>query len=619
LNGIHVGNVGFARDSSYSELRFNRGLQPGENRIEVIPKPKTGGPPPGAPLLHVDYIRISSENVAHETSMTTLASPLDELAAGPDALRLPEGGLLSFNLILPHRSYLVISTLGDPATSGQLEVVVETDGRELIQTVFEPSREGGSQFLSLDHLSGEAATVSFRAVMDDVLIQKAELVRDVAYDPVLPSRSPVRNALLIVIDTLRADRLKTFNRFSKVGARYLEALARESSVFHRAFAQSNWTKPSVATILSGLFPTAHGANTHKAKLSSAVTTLPEILRRQGFSTIALVANGYISSRFGLENGWDSFKNYASQGIPGRARFLVKDLLRWMKKRDRDGRFFAYLHTVDPHAPYSSPKQFWSPYDHRAYRGIVRPRKTAALLNSIRAGELVLGRRDIRRLNALYNGEITYHDQMIGQLIQEMKRLGIFEDTVVVITSDHGEEFLEHGSAGHGHSMFEELLHVPLIVRLPDGHAVSHRHVDTVVGHVDIAPTLCDLLGTKCMDHIPGESMVPLLNGKSAHHIEHTRVAEFPSGRQYALRSARFKTIFRGFESELFDLFTDPNETKNTSEDYPIARSVFVDELGDHIARVERRQRSIHSVEADGETLIDDTTRAQLEAMGYLGD
>ena len=193
---------------------------------------------------------------------------------------------------------------------------------------------------------------------------------------------------------------------------------------------------------------------------------------------------------------------------------------------------------------------------------------------------------------------------------------------MIITSDHGEEFFDHGSVGHGHSMFEELLHIPLIIRLPDRHGAVNRYVDAEVGHVDIAPTLCDLLGVECLEPIQGRSMAPLMFDARVHREESVSIAEFPSFRQYALRNARFKAIVQGFETRLYDLFADPRETIDRSAEFPIARAALIDALGDHIGSMERqsKEQEARPDQNEGEAAaVDAETEARLRAMGYLGD
>jgi arylsulfatase A-like enzyme len=425
------------------------------------------------------------------------------------------------------------------------------------------------------------------------------------------------------VDTLRADRLKLYNRRSRVSTRHLEHLAETSTVFERATAQGNWTKSSVATILTGVHPLNHGAYTHKSILPRSLTTQPVHFKSNGMRTAGFVANGYISNRFGFERGWDTFELYPQEGKPSRAAYVLKDVVSWMKRRSLSDRFFAYVHTVDPHAPYAPRKRFWSRYDTSNYRGIVKPWNSASLLNRIKAGGLMLGRLDIRRLNALYNGEITYHDEVFGYLLREMKKLGIFEDTVVIITSDHGEEFLDHGSVGHGHSLYEELLHVPFIIRLPDSAQPRARRVQAEVGLVDLFPTLCDLLDLTCPASIQGRSLAPLLLDESGSEEGGVSIAEFPNARQFAVRTKRFKAVFRGFDMRLADMRSPKEETVDVSADHPIVRMAMADTLGGHLSRLEQwraTQPDAGDQRREGpSTELDADTQYRLRALGYLGD
>src|SRR5262249_38284887 len=149
--------------------------------------------------------------------------------------------------------------------------------------------------------------------------------------------------------------------------------------------------------------------------------------------------------------------------PTQAEHVFRDALGWIEK-NKDGRFFVYIQTIDPHVPYDPPKQFLDLYDAQPYDGQIRPRMTAELLEQAKRNppKVTFTPRDRQRLEALYDGEVSYHDHELGEFVKRLKQLGLWENTVFVMTSDHGEEFNDHGSWGHGHSLYQELLHVPVL-------------------------------------------------------------------------------------------------------------------------------------------------------------
>ncbi len=616
LNGVPVGVLRFSHeDPSYAEVSFSSGLRRGENRVEIIPKYTVVESNGREGWLEISLMRIASERERETAEPASREQPIRGVEMQPDGLLLPEGGILSFNLLRPGATQLMLDIAARDGGSGQLEVSVVGDSGAFASVSRAPADGTAPESLAPISSREAAVTVSLQAILGDVVLRDARLVRRMADDDAAVPRAlpPVRNVLLMVVDTLRADRLRVYNRSSRVNTRHLDQLARSAVVFERATAQGNWTKPSVATILSGLYPTTHGAYTHKAMLDPSIATAPAHLRRMGFESTGFVANGYISSRFGFEKGWDRFESYPQEGKSSRAGAVLADVGRWMKQRSGTGRFFTYVHTVDPHAPYAAPRHFWSQYDRSVYRGVVRPRQTATLINRIKAGTLLLGSYDVRRLKALYNGEISYHDEVFGALLREMKQRRIFDDTVVIVTSDHGEEFLDHGSVGHGHSLFEELVHVPLIIRVPDGFPIAGRRVRAEVGLVDILPTMCDLLQVPCPPAVQGRSLVPLMT-TDTELPETPTIAEFPNERQYAVTTEAYKAIFRGFDAALYDM-ADNDETLDVGPDHPILLMAMTDRLGAHVGRARARIGGDNRPAAS----LDAETQARLRALGYTGD
>lgn len=620
LNGVPVGELAFPdANMAYRELSVSDGLAAGENVIGIRLLRNGAVLPQRPPTLHIDYIRIVPDGAAQGNSITSEEAPCAMLSPKEEGVILHEEIEISFHLFVPHDAQLVLDISAPEKNVGQLELQVQTDTGDSLWEQLHPSPSEEALVIPLDAISGEAARFALRALDGDVIVHDARILSLQSLDDDRHPRPPIRNALIVLVDTLRRDRLRVYDQFSKVSAPGVERMGRAAVVFDRAFAQSNWTKPSVATLFSSLYPSIHGASTHRATLPADIVTLPEILREQGFDTAGFVANGYITDRFGFGRGWDHFDAYGTPGRPDHGRIVVQDAIRWMTRAPKENRFFAYVHTTDVHAPYVSPRKIWSRYDSSVYRGAIRPRETASLLNLIRAGSRLLGRRDSRRLRALYDGAVTYHDQSIKRLMDSLGRAGILDDTVVIFTSDHGEELFDHGSVGHGHTLFEELVHIPLLIRMPHGRERARR-IDDEVGLVDILPTLCDLLQTDCPAGIQGTSLAPLLFGKALSSAREVVISEFPAEQEVALRNGRFKAIFHRFDMALYDMLADPEETRDRSAAYPIARQAMIDLLGAHVGRLARwEERRDPAGGRSSVARIDEETRARLQALGYMGD
>ena len=438
--------------------------------------------------------------------------------------------------------------------------------------------------------------------------------------PERPSRELERptNLLVVLVDTLRADKLGPYDPETRVRTPGLDAFVRDATTFARAHSQENWTKPSVATLLSGLMPWEHTATQHESVVPAAITMLPELLKAHGFQTGSFIANGYVSDRFGFDQGWDSYRNYIREGRRTHAEHVAGDVLAWLDRRDTERPFFLYVHTIDPHVPYRPPDDDLALYGDPDYRGVVDFSRDRTLLENIKQGSIRLNARDREHLEALYDGEITYHDRHFRSILDGLERRGVADSTMVVITSDHGEELFDHGSVGHGHSVYEELLHVPLFVKLP---GETPRRVERSVGLVDVLPTILEAFGLPIPEDLSGRSFLSELRG-TGRGLERGTVSAFMDHWR-TLNVGRWKLVERpGRAPALYDLARDPDETDDLAEQRPIARRWLRGLLGIRLAEsaeeptTERRRRRRPRPER---TVIDDETAAQLRALGYTGD
>jgi choline-sulfatase len=441
--------------------------------------------------------------------------------------------------------------------------------------------------------------------------------------PTPPQRNiePAKNVVVLVIDTLRADQLRPFNPQTRVQTPAIDQFASDGVVFELAQAPENWTKPSVASILTGLHPQTHQQKTSDAALPSSAVLLSEHLKDQGFTTGSFIANGYVSDRFGFDQGWDDYTNYIREGKSTEAKDVFAEAETWIEAH-KDGRFFAYIQTIDPHVPYDPPGEYLRMYDPSEYSGQVRPRMTGDLLEKAKRNppQVVFDASDKRHLKALHDGEITKHDHFFGAFLERLGELGLADDTLVVVTSDHGEEFEDHGSWGHGHSVYQELLHVPLMFRLPKRLAGGTR-VGDAVSTLDIAATVTDLLGVPAMEHDEGHELVGLMLGEAPSQPS-VAFSDFQDDRR-VITTQRWKLILRGnLTSTMFDLSADPKEqTQLDPSAFPIGRRYSRMLLGQFLGATNRGDWL--SAEQKGGTQLqredaemDDTIRDQLRALGY---
>ncbi len=371
-----------------------------------------------------------------------------------------------------------------------------------------------------------------------------------------------RSVVLVSIDTLRADHLGTYGH-GRPTSPTIDALARESIVFERAYGQAPLTAPSHMTMMTGVLPPVHGVLNSgplgiSSRVSDSLPTLATLLKQAGYRTAAHTGGGNVSAELGFDQGFDTY----SAAWPGDLRLAGRALA----EAARGGRpFFFFAHTYDVHDPYMPPPETQRLFADPAYGGrlIASREELARAAGSDKWPDVVqeFWRRfdrkspaDLRHLLDLYDAEIRAMDERLAEFLQRFREAGLDRTAILVLTSDHGEEFLEHGATRHGPHVYEEILHVPLVVRLP-GVAPARR--SEPVRLLDLAPTLLELLGLPVPPHVQGAA---LLSG-GALRARPIYATEPRNGAQ-SLRLGDLKFLKHGEREELFDLAQDPRETRN---------------------------------------------------------
>jgi choline-sulfatase len=535
---------------------------------------------------------------------------LVQLSAEAQGLRVPAGFSVGYAFRVPEKALFSAQLAGQ-----RLQVSATLDDRTRVDLgEYGP----GEVRVDLGQLAGKVVRLDLAAAADVTL--KAPRVVIPMDQPPQAAAKPVRNVLIYLIDTLRADHLKPFNPGTRVRTPGLDQLvALGSAVFTSAHTQENWTKPSVATLLSSLMPWEHHAVTTEAVVPASIELLPELLQDRGFYTGAFIANGYVSDKFGFKQGWDTYRNYIREGRYSRAEFLAADVLNWLDKRPQKQPFFLYVHAIDPHVPYRPTKEFMALYDPEPYNGVVNFAGDPTLLEKIKAGRIKLNARDKVRLEALYDSEISYHDVHFRSVMQALETRGLIDDTMIVVVADHGEEFWDHGSVGHGHSVYEELLRIPMVVRVP---GVTHKpvRITSSAGLVDVMPTVLEALGEPVPEGLSGRSMLPELYGRGP-SAPPVAVSGFMDGWRTAV-IADLKLIQRTERRFMVhDLSSDPGEQTDVAAERPITTRYLRGQLGLTL----RASTAVARASASGKkplkqenTTIDAETEAQLRALGYVG-
>jgi len=438
-----------------------------------------------------------------------------------------------------------------------------------------------------------------------------------------PAGGDAPNVFVILVDALRADHLGVYGHRRDTSPA-LDAFARDGIVFEQAITQSTFTKSSIASLFTGRAPFEHGVywgdrRDTADRLTSDVLpdrelTLAEVLRSRDFLTAAWVQNSHLRPYMGFAQGFVSYRDQQGDVDSINRRFLG-----WLRGPARLESIFAYLHYIDLHDPYRPEP----PYDRLfgepgpVYEGVDFA-EWGAYLEGVRTGRIQLSREDVGALELLYDGQIRYLDERIGRLLEELKRRGLYDRSLIVVTSDHGDAFMEHGFISHSAAPYEELVHVPLLVKLPGGRHAGRR-VEEQVRLIDLFPTILDVLGVPIPRRVSGCSLTPLLTGGERRSSgvgapcswAVTEIAEVEDGPPtLGIRTGNLKYIVSPGGEELYDLRDDPRELDPLPEPAaPEALAAFR-ELAEEIAQLRTRSRA-------GEIRLDEKTIRELKALGYV--
>ena len=396
------------------------------------------------------------------------------------------------------------------------------------------------------------------------------------------------NVVLITIDTLRADHLGCYGDAS-VRTPNIDGLAREGARFTQAYTPVPITLPAHASLMTGEFPLATGMHDFSGnRLSPRIVTLASVLRDHGYTTAAFIGSAVLDSRFGLNQGFETYFDHFDFGhseevhleaVERRGDRVVDEALKWLRL-DPKPPLFLWVHLYDPHAPYNPPE----PYADR-YRA--RP----------------------------YDGEIAFADAQVGRLLAFLRERRLFENCLVVVTSDHGESLGEHGEKTHGFFIYNSTLHVPLIVKIPRGVG---RVVDDEVSLVDIMPTILQELNLPIPAAVQGRSLLSLVLGRHSENTSNLYAESYPPLLHFGWNSLQ-GVQWRGLKyiettrPELYDTHTDPKELHNLYREH----RALAGEMSDRLYGIVQRFTPSTGASTAEKELTDPALLESLRSLGYV--
>ena len=540
-----------------------------------------------------------------------------------DAIRLVPGVPISYVASRDGQLRFAISAVG--AASGSsfpVEVAVSGPTKEQLQQLqVQATAEQKWQPVAVSRAVRTGQQITFEVPASG---KGKDAGAVVLADPVLESSSPTgapRLVVIILIDTLRADHTSLLG-YHLSTTPSLQALARDGVTFLQAHTPGPWTRPAVTSLLTSLDPDQHRVVDRMDKLRDGVVTWADVARGQGFQTIAVSTNPNVLPVWGLGQGFGRFVDLESGEWVQKTADAEKVFHLAEKLLEEEHLpLFLYLHLDDPHVPYDPPvataRELFPDYSPSSPGRTVSPTDSDDVIRSA-----------IRR----YDAEIRCADKALGEFLATLRARHLYDPATIVVIGDHGEEFQDHGGVYHGKTVYEELLHVPLVIKFPEEQAGGTR-VTQLVSSVDVLPTLAETLGWPMPAGITGRSLWGLIGGRPLEKMPFFASARLDGTLSYALINTGRKLIRQvrpTSETELFDLEKDPNE-RTPQADTPekadmlqaLKRRLALNRGGWHVAVCagQGNQRVIMDIEDAGPAFqsvgLEDDDRTELGAGGHL--
>jgi len=522
--------------------------------------------------------------------------------------------------------------------------------------IFRSANRGGSQEISL-LLKVYTALLIFLVVFS--LALNADFLKKKAKSKLVtaPASSDKQNVIILILDSVRADHLGCYG-YDLNTSPNIDALARQGVIFENAFAHASRTQESVPSLLTSTYPSTHNMKSLTNVMPKEMITLPQVFQANGYKTSVFSMISYVSPLFGFDKGVDDFYGqinninefsmlwhllarsinyFPPSGViiknllklsrlffPRKilleskdAEFLTQKIIAWISGH-KNAPFFVFAHYIGGHVPYEPPDPYVKMFDPEySQKPVDRFPNNLSIFFPFTKGD-PLPERELQNMIAQYDGEIYYHDLHLKSLFDFLKITGLDRNTILVITADHGEEFYEHQGWGHGHSLFDEVIQVPLIFYgpqiLPKG-----KRIPSLVGLIDLFPTLCSLsgIGENLMlpYKIEGIDLSQMILSEAPGPAREFVFSEVSLGGKKAisLRTADWKAIIASFgrmeHKFLFDVRSDPREQINIINENDLRQR----ELFDMIKKIVEQAHKFKP----RETTVDETTKEQLRSLGYI--
>lgn len=542
--------VELAAGWSTAELALPAGvLQAGENEILFFA---------GKSPLDIAWIQVGGTAFGDETPAF--------YDGATKSLVMPDGGGMAWYVVVPEGG-MVAGDLDDGAC--KIAVRAQPEGGAAV----EGELVGRGSAVELGKLAGQVARLELTARGCPTAKLAGAGLRIPGKAPEVTRGAKPKNVVLWVMDSLRADRVRTITENARPETPVFDKMLANTTFFTQAYVQGNETKCSHASIWTSLYPVNHKMIPPNSKIDKKWRTIDEVAKAAGMFTSGESGNGYITPERGFGEKWDQYHNHIHSGGGLRAEDILGKGLGTIKAPTQP--WFLYVGTIDTHVSWRAKEPWFSKYDPKPYSGRFKVEASGVDMGKVATGKLKINDRDIQRIIALYDSNVSYQDEQVGVLLAKLAEWGVADDTMIIITADHGDEQFEAGRVGHGASILETLVYVPLIIHYPP--LFPGGKVPEGVEVVDIVPTMADALGIEPDENWQGESLIPLAQGVGRGYPRLSMASKYENA--HVGRMGRWKLhAVGGSRVELFDVVEEPAEKTNVAADKPVALRLVADAL-----------------------------------------
>lgn len=546
-------------------------------------------------------------------------------------LRIPAKGSLRFGYGFEVPARCAGNRNG--AANARLAITIKEpfqNSRTIFSTNLKPSVESGfedwsDESISLEEFGGKPVELTIETTPGSK--EKDSQLLTYISEPVVASESPAASdppeqIIVISADALRADHLGSYG-YERQTSPNLDAFAKDGVLFENAVSQSSWTLPSFSSLFTSVYPSFHRAYSFDVMpLTSELSLIPEI-QDQGYATAAFVNNPSLYPLQGFSQGFDRY-DYGIRNEQDR----IEHALQWIQ-RMKNQRFFLLLHMMKPHEPYAAPPPYSSAYIP------VSPIKvdtSTRALDEIDSSCKKLPDEDLRYLIAQYDGEILYLDLLLNRFFQRLKQLNVYDNALIIFLSDHGEEFREHQRLLHGTSVYQEQIHVPLIMKFPQDYSRKNIRIPRYVETINVLPTVLDVIRADAPKYVQGRSLLPLIGRGTSSGKEDLLLSETQIAGKSAMVQGHYKYVFtmnaKDFEAsavpcsvrkqeELYDLQADPRESKDILAQHPEIADRFRKQRLVYENKVAEFLKKRSTTVSSTPYVLDEQVKEELRALGYI--